>query len=176
MITAIAILLIILVAGIIGTSMKIIPQSTTMVIERLGKYHKTLKSGINIVVPFIDQPKTIEWSDVRNTFFPFLSWYTRLSPTWATTALSGVISSATIVVPMPLYSSLCPSLTTAEFALVTAVFIVSTGSASSETEATYSMTVLTARDDARFPPLRPPMPSHTTMRSPKEVSADPAES
>ena len=67
MITAIAILLIILVAGIIGTSMKIIPQSTTMVIERLGKYHKTLKSGINIVVPFIDQPKTIEWS-IANPF------------------------------------------------------------------------------------------------------------
>ena len=57
-----AVLLIVLAAGAIATSLKIIPQGTTMVIERLGRYHKTLKSGINIVIPFIDQPKTIDWS------------------------------------------------------------------------------------------------------------------
>lgn len=62
-----ALLAIVLVAGAIGTSIKIIPQGTTMVIERLGRYHKTLKSGINIVIPFIDQPKTIDWS-VANPF------------------------------------------------------------------------------------------------------------
>ena len=62
MMIVIAMLLIILVAGVIATSVKIIPQSTTMVIERLGKYHKTLKSGINIVIPFLDQPKQIDWS------------------------------------------------------------------------------------------------------------------
>lgn len=62
-----ALLAIVLVAGGIGTSIKIIPQGTTMVIERLGRYHKTLKSGINIVIPFIDQPKTIDWS-VANPF------------------------------------------------------------------------------------------------------------
>lgn len=62
-----ALLAIVLVAGVIGTSIKIIPQGTTMVIERLGRYHKTLKSGINIVIPFIDQPKTIDWS-VANPF------------------------------------------------------------------------------------------------------------
>ena len=62
-----AVLLIVLAAGAIATSLKIIPQGTTMVIERLGRYHKTLKSGINIVIPFIDQPKTIDWS-IANPF------------------------------------------------------------------------------------------------------------
>lgn len=62
MTTFITLLATALVAGIVATSVKIIPQATTMVIERLGKYHKTLKSGINIVLPFIDQPKEIVWS------------------------------------------------------------------------------------------------------------------
>lgn len=39
----------------------IVRQSETMVIERLGKYHKTLNSGINIIVPFIDKPRSINW-------------------------------------------------------------------------------------------------------------------
>lgn len=63
----ITVLLVILAAGAIWTSLKIIPESTTMVIERLGKYNRTLESGINIVVPFFDQPKTIDWS-IANPF------------------------------------------------------------------------------------------------------------
>lgn len=43
-------------------SLKIVPEATTMVIERLGKYHKTLKSGINIVIPFIDVARQVNWS------------------------------------------------------------------------------------------------------------------
>ncbi len=37
----------------------IIPQSETKIIERLGRYHSTLSPGINIIIPFIDQAKTI---------------------------------------------------------------------------------------------------------------------
>ncbi|MDO4195178.1 MAG: SPFH domain-containing protein [Prevotellaceae bacterium] len=37
----------------------IIPQSETRIIERLGKYYATLQPGINIIIPFIDQAKTI---------------------------------------------------------------------------------------------------------------------
>lgn len=39
----------------------IIRQSETMVIERLGKYNKTLLSGINLINPIIDRPRTVEW-------------------------------------------------------------------------------------------------------------------
>ncbi len=37
----------------------IIPQSETRIIERLGKYHATLKPGINVIIPFIDRAKVI---------------------------------------------------------------------------------------------------------------------
>lgn len=37
----------------------IISQSETKIIERLGKYFATLKPGINIIIPFIDRPKTM---------------------------------------------------------------------------------------------------------------------
>jgi regulator of protease activity HflC (stomatin/prohibitin superfamily) len=40
---------------------KIIQQAETMVIERLGKYNRTLISGINIIWPIIDKPREIEW-------------------------------------------------------------------------------------------------------------------
>ena len=40
---------------------KIVQQSETMVIERLGKYSRTLSSGINIILPIIDRPRPIQW-------------------------------------------------------------------------------------------------------------------
>ena len=36
---------------------KIVSQSETMVVERLGKYHRTLAPGVNIIFPIIDQPR-----------------------------------------------------------------------------------------------------------------------
>ena len=38
---------------------RIIPQAETWVIERLGKYNRTLESGINIIWPIIDCPRVI---------------------------------------------------------------------------------------------------------------------
>jgi regulator of protease activity HflC (stomatin/prohibitin superfamily) len=32
-----------------------------MVIERLGKYHRILQSGVNILWPFFDKPRRIQW-------------------------------------------------------------------------------------------------------------------
>ncbi len=36
------------------SSIKVVSQATVKIIERLGKYHKTATSGLNIIVPFID--------------------------------------------------------------------------------------------------------------------------
>lgn len=44
---------------------KIVQQSETMVIERLGKYSRTLNSGINIIWPVIDRPREIMWRYVK---------------------------------------------------------------------------------------------------------------
>lgn len=39
--------------------LKIVQQAESMVIERLGEYHRTLTPGIQFIVPFIDQPRAI---------------------------------------------------------------------------------------------------------------------
>jgi regulator of protease activity HflC (stomatin/prohibitin superfamily) len=44
-----------------ANGLKIVRQSETMLIERLGKYNRTLHSGINIIWPIIDQPRAITW-------------------------------------------------------------------------------------------------------------------
>ena len=55
----IVITLVVLVLIFIKMSLVIISQSETKIVERLGKYHATLKPGINIIIPFIDKAKTI---------------------------------------------------------------------------------------------------------------------
>ena len=43
-------------------SVYLVPQAEAVVIERLGKYDRTLTAGIHIVVPFIERPHTVVWS------------------------------------------------------------------------------------------------------------------
>ena len=40
---------------------KIVQQSEVVIVERLGKYNRTLSSGINIIWPIIDKPREITW-------------------------------------------------------------------------------------------------------------------
>ena len=40
---------------------RVVQQSEVVIIERLGKYHKTLHSGINIIIPMIDKARGIIW-------------------------------------------------------------------------------------------------------------------
>lgn len=40
-------------------AIRIIPQARAGVVERLGRYHKTLNPGLNIVVPFIDKVRPL---------------------------------------------------------------------------------------------------------------------
>ncbi|MED5558362.1 MAG: stomatin-like protein, partial [Pseudomonadota bacterium] len=53
--------LIIVIIGIliISKGLVIVRQSEVMVIERLGSFHRVLESGINIIIPFIEQPRAI---------------------------------------------------------------------------------------------------------------------
>lgn len=46
---------------------KIVQQSETMVIERLGRYSRTLGAGINIIWPIIDKPREIMWRYIRES-------------------------------------------------------------------------------------------------------------
>jgi regulator of protease activity HflC (stomatin/prohibitin superfamily) len=36
-------------------SIKVVPQQSAWVVERLGKYHETLGAGLNIIIPFVDR-------------------------------------------------------------------------------------------------------------------------
>ncbi len=47
---------------------RIVQQSDTVIIERLGKYHRTLTAGINIIIPVIDRPRLIMWRYNREGF------------------------------------------------------------------------------------------------------------
>jgi len=49
----------IFVLSILIRSIRIIPQATAGVVERLGRYHKTLTPGLNVLVPFIDRVRPL---------------------------------------------------------------------------------------------------------------------
>ena len=49
--------LIALVVIYILRGIKIVSQSDTMIVERLGKYNRTLNAGINVILPIIEQAK-----------------------------------------------------------------------------------------------------------------------
>ncbi|MDH6236994.1 SPFH domain-containing protein [Cryobacterium sp. CG_9.6] len=54
----VVIVVVALITAVIVTlakSIRIIPQANAGVVERLGRYHKTLLPGLNILIPFIDR-------------------------------------------------------------------------------------------------------------------------
>ncbi len=63
--TIIAIAIALFVLVLIAKGLRIIKQSEAMVIERFGKYQNTLTAGINIIIPFIDQPRMTAWRQMR---------------------------------------------------------------------------------------------------------------
>lgn len=58
-------ILVALVIIFVARGFIIVKQAETIVIERLGKFHRLLTSGINIIIPFLDQPRTMEWRFIQ---------------------------------------------------------------------------------------------------------------
>lgn len=46
-------------------TIKIVPQSSVLLIERLGRFHRVAQSGLNIIVPFFESPRSVYWTNVR---------------------------------------------------------------------------------------------------------------
>ena len=46
-------------------TVKIVPQSSVLLIERLGRFHRVAQSGLNIIVPFFEAPRSVNWTNVR---------------------------------------------------------------------------------------------------------------
>jgi regulator of protease activity HflC (stomatin/prohibitin superfamily) len=51
---AIALVFLILVIIFFAFGIKIVPQSQNFIVERLGRYHRTLQAGLQIIIPLID--------------------------------------------------------------------------------------------------------------------------
>ncbi len=52
--TALAFVLFVLVVVTIGLGVRIVPQGSKHVVQRLGKYHSTLGPGLNLIIPYVD--------------------------------------------------------------------------------------------------------------------------
>ncbi|MDU0202023.1 MULTISPECIES: stomatin-like protein [Paenibacillus] len=50
--------LIILIVIVIIKGIRIVPQQTVAIVERVGKFYKTLHAGINIIIPIIDNVRS----------------------------------------------------------------------------------------------------------------------
>ena len=46
-------------------TIKIVPQSSVLLIERLGRFHRVAASGLNIIVPFFESPRAYYWTNSR---------------------------------------------------------------------------------------------------------------
>jgi len=46
-------------------TIKIVPQSSVLLIERLGRFHRVAASGLNIIVPFFESPRAVYWLNSR---------------------------------------------------------------------------------------------------------------
>src|SRR5689334_8221785 len=50
---------------IAAKTIKIVPQATVMLVERLGRFSRVASSGLNILVPFLDRPRAVYWTNTR---------------------------------------------------------------------------------------------------------------
>jgi regulator of protease activity HflC (stomatin/prohibitin superfamily) len=50
---------------IAAKSIRIVPQATVMLVERLGRFDKIAGSGLNLLIPFLDRPRAVYWTNTR---------------------------------------------------------------------------------------------------------------
>src|SRR5437763_16007176 len=50
---------------IAAKTIKIVPQATVMLVERLGRFSRVAASGLNILMPFLDKPRAVYWTNTR---------------------------------------------------------------------------------------------------------------
>ncbi|HQU84925.1 MAG TPA: SPFH domain-containing protein [Pyrinomonadaceae bacterium] len=58
---------VVIIGILIGAAktIKIVPQSSVLLIERLGKFNRMANSGLNIIIPFFDSARGVYWTNVR---------------------------------------------------------------------------------------------------------------
>src|SRR5262245_40603407 len=63
-------------------TIRIVPQATVLLIERLGKFSRVASGGMNMIIPFLDRPRAFNWSGVRHgtTAIDLREQFTDLAP------------------------------------------------------------------------------------------------
>ena len=51
----------IFIITLVVKGIRIVPEQTTVMIERLGKFHRQLSPGLNIIIPMVDAARSIPW-------------------------------------------------------------------------------------------------------------------
>jgi regulator of protease activity HflC (stomatin/prohibitin superfamily) len=54
-VTILLVIVVIAVIAAIARSIRIVPQASAGIVERFGRYHRTLNAGLNMVTPFVDR-------------------------------------------------------------------------------------------------------------------------
>jgi regulator of protease activity HflC (stomatin/prohibitin superfamily) len=74
--------LIIVAMYIASKTIRIVPQATVLLIERLGKFSRVASGGLNLVTPFLERPRAFNWSGTRpgTTTIDLREQFTDLAP------------------------------------------------------------------------------------------------
>jgi regulator of protease activity HflC (stomatin/prohibitin superfamily) len=57
--------IIIVAMYVASKAIRIVPQATVLLIERLGRFDRVASSGLNMITPFLDRPRAFNWSGAR---------------------------------------------------------------------------------------------------------------
>jgi regulator of protease activity HflC (stomatin/prohibitin superfamily) len=50
---------------IASKTIRIVPQATVLLIERLGRFNRVAQGGLNVITPFLDRPRGFNWTGIR---------------------------------------------------------------------------------------------------------------
>ena len=67
------------IATLLLKSVYLVRQTENIIIERLGKYSKTLRPGLHVIVPFLDVTRNVYWTFVRYVDTPQGQRYQRFT-------------------------------------------------------------------------------------------------
>ena len=62
------IILAVLIMSIVAKGIIIVRQAEVIIIERFGRYHRTLVSGLSIIFPIVDKQRSFTWRSIREDF------------------------------------------------------------------------------------------------------------
>src|SRR6266568_1479000 len=75
--TILLVIFVVLVLVVISRSIRIVPQATAGIVERFGRYHRTLSPGLNMVTPFVDRLRPLIVPREQVVSFPPQPFITR---------------------------------------------------------------------------------------------------